>query len=291
MYTLLWVVVMSFDIVPSTVHPVEAVWRTAHNPEGRPPKQMMGSLHFANNGKRTMQRRIFSIVFAALLIALAGCTTASTNSPSPDADTIATAFAGTLSAISSPTLAVTPTVSLAPAVATPTTSTIRTYVDPDYGFMLQYDLSWNLNVEARSPFYYYDGRGRWIRLNKGDYYFDLAIADGPIDPEDCGGFFDDNPAEQFWKYSIDDVEVWRLKAEQGYFMSDEGVAWINIISPLELYPEPIVYEHFEDWGNFTCNLNISHYGVSIKYVFPENSSSEEIFAEMDEILRSLTWKK
>jgi len=133
---------------------------------------------------------------------------------------------------------------------------------------------------------YYDGRGRSISLNKGDYYFKIVIADGPIDSESCGGIFDKNPSDEYWKYSIDDVEVWRLKAEQV-----DAFYFINVISPLELYTEPIVNEYGENWGDFTCNLFINNnYGVKISYIFPDNKSPE-IFSEMDDILRSLTWKK
>jgi len=172
---------------------------------------------------------------------------------------------------------------------------MQTYVDPEFGFILQYDLSWQLDVKSGSGMIYNDGSGRTVWLEKNGYIFQLAVIGGPGDENNCAGLFQEDPTNDFWVFMVDDVELWRIKAEQGevngYF--DDTVSFIEILSPLEVHNDP----NNEYWGSYTCEPQISNHGVRIHYMLPVSLASieagnfnQEILTEMDNILVSLTWK-
>lgn len=245
-------------------------------------------------------QKTFFVVILILLLALTECTNNSpTDTPLSDTDKIETIVVGTLSAIPSLTPTASPTATFTPASPTPTVANIQTYVDPDFGFKLQYDISWQLEVKPGSGMTYYDGNGRTVWLRKDGYIFQMAVIGGPGDVENCAGTFQQNPTEQYWVYTVDDVEIWRIKAEQGEINGffDDNLSFIDIISPLELYKEPKIDEYGTDWGSYTCEPQISNHGVRIDYLLPVSLAnlqagnfSQEILAEMDNILISLTWR-
>jgi len=232
-----------------------------------------------------MQKTLF-IVTLILFFALTGCANNSpTDIPLSDTDKIATIVAATLSA--------NPTETFTPAIPTPTVGNIQTYIDPDFGFKLQYDILWQLEVKPGSGLTYYDGNGRTIWLSKDGYIFQLAVIGGPGDVENCGGLFQQDPTEDFWSYTVDDVELWRIKAEQGKIngFNDDNTSFIGIISPLELFTNGT------DWGSYTCEPQFSDHGVRINYLLPVSLAnleagnfSQETLTEMDNILSSLTWR-
>ena len=248
-----------------------------------------------------MHKTLFISIIAISLLALTGCATSSTvDQPLSNEDQIATIVAGTLSAIPTPTPATNPTATFTPVIPTPTTSNIQTYVDPDFGFKIQYDISWQLDVKPGSGMTYYDGQGRTVWLKKDGYIFQLAVIGGIGDVENCAGIFQQNPIEQYWVYMVDDVEIWRIKAEEGEINSyyDDSSSFIDIISPLEVYKEPKVDAYGTDWGSYTCEPQISNHGVRIDYMLPVSledleagNFNQEILSEMDDILVSLTWRQ
>lgn|GEM_PF-4172206 len=176
---------------------------------------------------------------------------------------------------------------------------MQTYADPDFGFKLQYDTSWLLEVKPGSGMMYYDGRGRTIWLSKDGYIFQLAVIGGPGNVQDCAGIFHQNPTAHYWVYMVDNIELWRIKAEQGEInaYSTNELSSVNIISPLELYEEPKINEYTTSWGSYTCQPQFSNHGVLINYILPVSLAelqagnfSQERLTELDNILVSLTWK-
>ena len=184
-----------------------------------------------------MHKVFFVSIVVASLLALTGCATSSTtNRPLSEENQIATIVAGTLSAVPSLTPIANSIATLAPEILPTSGANIQTYVDPEFGFKLQYDPSWHLDVKPGSGMTYYDGRGRTVWLDKNGYIFQLAVIGGPGDVENCAGLIGENPTGSFWVFRIDDVEIWRIKAEQGEINSfyDDKVSFLNIISPLEI---------------------------------------------------------
>jgi hypothetical protein len=274
-----------------------------------------------------MEKSPFIIGIITILLILTGCANIPpTQMPLSDTDKIATIVA-TLSVILTPmpnaTATVTPeiptptpvntnitlsathpitlmpnaTATVAPEIPTlrPINANIQTYTDPDLGFKLQYDLSWQFDAKPGTGMWYNDGKGRTIEISKNGYIFQLIVVDGPGDVEGCAGLLQENPSK-YRVYKIDDVELWRIKAEQGYInsYSDDNISNIQIISPLTLNKQP---DSAGYWGKYTCEPQISNHSVSIFYQLPFSETEikagkvkPDILAEMDHILISLTWR-
>ena len=142
--------------------------------------------------------------------------------PSVDAAQVATIVAGTLAAWPS----------------TPPRGT-QTYSDPELGFRLQYEATWQLDAKAGSGMAYNGGRGRTISIGKENYIFQLNVIAGPGDVNGCAGMFQENPSSEYQVYHVDGVELWRIKAEAGYIngFSNDVSSYLNVISPLVLYKQ------------------------------------------------------
>ena len=159
----------------------------------------------------------------------------------------------------------------------------ETYVDPELGFWLTYAPSWHL--EARPGTALNDGSGKTIILVKDGYQFKLKIQNRPKVVGRCAGLLPEDAHLSFWEYTIGDLPVWRIKAEEGLINGyhDSQCAFISIVSPI-------------DDRRYTCSLQTHGQVLGIDYMLPVSADDirmgrfrSDILAEMDYILDSISW--
>jgi hypothetical protein len=233
-----------------------------------------------------MNTKLLSIILMGV-IALSACGTLEVTleqppTPTVDAARVATIVAATLAAW--------------PAATRSASAGPQTYVDPELGFRLRYDASWQFDARPGSGMIYSAGRGRTLTLKNEDYVLQLNIIAGPGDVNGCSGMFQGNPAGQYVILHVDGVDLWRIRAESGEIngFSNENSSYLDIIAPLALYKQP---DASGFWGSYTCEPQINNVGVQICYRFPVSLDElkaghfrQDLLAEMDQILASLTWK-
>jgi hypothetical protein len=178
-----------------------------------------------------------------------------------------------------------PTVAPTLPIAAVTAVAPETYVDPELGFQLTFVPSWHLEVSPGAALN--DGSGKTVVLEKDGYQFKLRIQNRPQVVGRCRGSLPEDTHSSFWGYTLGDLQVWRVKAEEGlvYGYHDDQIAFISIISPV-------------DDDTYTCSLETHGQVLSIDYMLPVSVKDLEagrfrpdILAEMDYILCSITLRE
>jgi len=179
-------------------------------------------------------------------------------------------------------------------LATLTVVAPQTYRDADLGFGLHYEASWHL--DARSGTALNDGSGRTVILERDGYQLKMMIQNKPRVVGVCAGLLRRDARTAYWEYAVDDLRVWRAKAEAGFVNGyhDDQRAFIDIIAPALMYDKPTQDDYI---GEYTCSLEAKGKVLSISYVLPVSANDlkagqfrADILAEMDYILTSISLK-
>lgn len=242
-------------------------------------ERLAGQFLYNKYFRKKIMKKTFSVFLPIiLLLVILGCTlTSLPYAPSSETDTIG---------------------DTTPAISPSPTSTTNLYIDSNFGFKLQYDTSWRIEVKPELDFNNNGNNDQRILLSKDNYVFQLTVMNGTGEEEACGGLFSKNPNSQYLKYTVDNVELWRSKIEQSDAIDEfAGVSFIDIVSPVELYETPKIDLYGTWWGSYTCQLQFNNHGVRIQYILPvsyedlrADNFNQNILTEMDNILISLTWE-